>query len=245
VLPLLRWEAEQRQRSEAPPAAGVMLKQEGLALLRAMSSVHGNPALLRELRKAIAAKKAKADACSKAKTSCVALFKRHASITGARSVPPSSPGKGSGPTMGKRKAESSDSDGRTTPAARRPAPDQSGTSGDPAPQCRRHQAATEGKPAYAAVVAGRTNPQQPSGQPKPTATGSDSSEPVSSSEAANRRIYVDMSGPLSSMPAGTTEAGAVPAEERPTKTPVFVTGVTDTRRFLALLRTLCPSSLSA
>jgi hypothetical protein len=39
--------------------------------------------------------------------------------------------------------------------------------------------------------------------------------------------------------------GAVPAGERPNKTHVFVTGVTDTRGFLAWLRTSCPSSLSA
>jgi hypothetical protein len=39
------------------------------------------------------------------------------------------------------------------------------------------------------------------------------------------------------MPAGTTEAGA--------KTPFFVTGVADTLGFLAWLRTLCLSSLSA
>jgi hypothetical protein len=56
---------------------------------------------------------------------------------------------------------------------------------------------------------------------------------------------VDMSGSLGSMPPGTTEAGAVPAGERHNKTPVFVTGVTDTRGFLAWLRTSCPSSLSA
>ena len=88
-----------------PPAASLMLKQEELALLRAISSVQGNPALLRELRKALAAKKtAKAAACSKAKTTCVALSKRHATITGARSVPPSSPRKGPQPATGKRKA---------------------------------------------------------------------------------------------------------------------------------------------
>ena len=86
-----------------PPAAGVMLKQEELALLRAILSVQGNPALLRELRKALAAKKtAKAAACSKAKTSCMALIKRHATTTGARSVPPSSSRKGLQPTTGKR-----------------------------------------------------------------------------------------------------------------------------------------------
>jgi hypothetical protein len=58
-------------------------------------------------------------------------------------------------------------------------------------------------------------------------------------------MSIDMSGPLSSIPAGTSEAGAVPLRERPNKTPVFVTGVTDTRGFLVWLRTLCPSSLSA
>ena len=229
-----------------PLAAGVMLKQEKLALLRAISSVQGNPALLRELRKALASKKtAKAAACRKAKTSCMALFKHHATITGARSEPPSSPRNASQPTMGKRKAEFSSSDGLNTPAARRPAPDTLGASGEPTPQCSWQQPAMEGKPTYAAVVAGRTNSQQPSGQPKPIATVSDSSEPAASPEAANRRMSVDMSGPLSSMPAGTTEAGAVLAGERPNKTPVFVTGVTDTRGFLAWLRTLCPSSLSA
>jgi hypothetical protein len=98
-----------------------MLKQEELALLRAISSVQGNPVLLRELRKALAAKKtAKAAACSTAKTTFVALSKRHATITGARSVPPS--WKGPQPITGKRKAESSGSDSLTNPAARRPAP---------------------------------------------------------------------------------------------------------------------------
>ena len=58
-------------------------------------------------------------------------------------------------------------------------------------------------------------------------------------------MSVDMFGPLGSMPAGTTETGAVPLRERPKKTPVFVTGVTDMRGFLAWLRALCPSSLSA
>jgi hypothetical protein len=229
-----------------PPAAGVMLKQEELALLMAISSVQGNPALLRELRKALAAKNtAKAAACTKAKTSCMALSKRHATITGARSVPPLSPRKGPQPATGKRKAESSGSDGLTTPAARRPAPDPPGTSGAPTPSCSRQQGDTAGKPAYAALVAGSANPHQPSGQPKPIATGSDSSKPAASFYAAQRRMSVDMSGPLSSMPAGTTEAGAVLAGERPNKTPVFVTGVTDTRGFLVWLRTLCPSSLSA
>ena len=40
------------------PAASLMVKQEELALLRAVSSGQGNPVFLRDLRKALAAKKA-------------------------------------------------------------------------------------------------------------------------------------------------------------------------------------------
>ena len=58
-------------------------------------------------------------------------------------------------------------------------------------------------------------------------------------------MSVDMSVPLSSMATGTTEVGAVPAGERPNKNPVFVTVVTDTRGYLAWLRTLRPNSLYA
>ena len=58
-------------------------------------------------------------------------------------------------------------------------------------------------------------------------------------------MSVDMSGPLSSMPAGSTQAEAVPTGKLPNKTPSFVAGVTDTRGFFAWLETLCPSSLSA
>jgi hypothetical protein len=53
-----------------PPAAGVMLKQKEITFLQAFSSVKPSPALLRELRKAIAMKKGKkAAACSKAHSS--------------------------------------------------------------------------------------------------------------------------------------------------------------------------------
>jgi hypothetical protein len=131
-----------------PPAANLMLKQEDLALLRAISSVQDNRALLRELRKALAVKKtAKAAACSKAKTSFVALSKHRATITGARSVPPSSSRKGLQHITGKRKAESSGSDDLTTPAARRPAPHQPGTTGAPTPSSSWQQVDTAGKPA--------------------------------------------------------------------------------------------------
>jgi hypothetical protein len=132
------------------PAASLMLKQEELALLGTVSSGQGNPVFLRELRKALAAKKsAKATACCTAKTSCVALWKRHANITG------------------KRKAELSRSDGLIIPAARTQAPDTPGTSAAPTQSTSRQLEDSAGKAAYAAVVAGDTKPRQPSGQPNP------------------------------------------------------------------------------
>jgi hypothetical protein len=55
-----------------------------------------------------------------------------------------------------------------------------------------------------------------------------------------------MSGPLDGMPAGTSLTDKVaPAGERPNKTPIFVSGVSDTGGFLTWLRTQCPSSFSA
>ena len=56
---------------------------------------------------------------------------------------------------------------------------------------------TEGGLVYAAVVAGRAVPQQPSGPHKPPAKGSDHSKPLASSETTTRRVSLaDMSGPL-------------------------------------------------
>ena len=50
---------------------------------------------------------------------------------------------------------------------------------------------------YAAVVAGRASPQQPSGPPKATAKSFDISEHAASFEVANRRNYsTDVSRPL-------------------------------------------------
>jgi hypothetical protein len=55
-----------------------------------------------------------------------------------------------------------------------------------------------------------------------------------------------MSGPLDGMPAGSTlTAKDAPAGERHNKTPIFVSGGSDTRGFLTWLRTKCPSILSA
>jgi hypothetical protein len=79
---------------------------------------------------------------------------------------------------------------------------------------------------------------------------SDMSESAVSSETANRRMSTDMSGPLSGMPDGVTLNAQVantclPAGEHPNKTPIFISGVRDTRAFLAWLRASCPGSLTA
>ena len=203
-----------------------MLKQEELAFLKVLSSIEPSSPLFREMRKAIAAKKtSKVIASSKAKTFCVTLFKRHATVTGAGSERQSSPRKTSQPVTGKRKAEeSASSDGLTTPAAKRPAPDPlvsetPGTSGEHKPERSRQQAAIEGKPEYAAVVAGHTNHQQPSGQPKPKVNGLEPSKPAVSPDAATRRMSCeDMSGPLCSMELTPPRLRPSPAGERPNKT---------------------------
>jgi hypothetical protein len=155
----------------------------------------------------------------------VTLFKRHATVTGAGSERQSSPRKTSQPITGKRKAEeSTSSDGLTTPAAKRPAPDPlvsetPGTSGEHKPERSRQQAAIEGKPEYAAVVAGHTNHQQPSRQPKPKANGLEPSKPAVSPDAATRRMSCeDMSGPLCSMELTPPRLRPSPAGERPNKT---------------------------
>jgi hypothetical protein len=80
---------------------------------------------------------------------------------------------------------------------------------------------------------------------------SDPSEPAASSESANRRMSNDMSGPLSDKPEGTTPQHAqvtkpcLPAGQRPNKTPIFISGATDTRTFLFWLRASCPGGLTA
>jgi hypothetical protein len=76
------------------------------------------------------------------------------------------------------------------------------------------------------------------------------SEPAVSPETANRRMSSDMSGTLSDMPDGATLNAQVAntcllAGERPNKTPIFISGVRDTRAFLAWLRASCRGGLTA
>jgi hypothetical protein len=60
----------------------------------------------------------------------------------------------------------------------------------------------------------------------------------------------DVSRSLSGMPDGITLSAHVanpslPAGERPNKTPIFISGVSDTRDFLAWLRSSCFTPLTA
>ena len=60
----------------------------------------------------------------------------------------------------------------------------------------------------------------------------------------------DMSGPLTDMPDGTTINAqlantCLPAGERSNKKTIIISGVRDTRAFLAWLRATCPDGLAA
>ena len=148
---------------------------------------------------------------------------------------------------GKRKAnELASSCDSMEPAIRRPAPDagsaplpaSSLATGEQAADSSWQLGPPEGGATYAAVLAGSASPNQPSGSLKPTVMDSDKSEPTVSTESANRRISNDMSRHLSGTPPGTTLNAHVattcaPAGERPNKTSIFISGVSDTRAFLA------------
>jgi hypothetical protein len=165
------------------------------------------------------------------------------------------------PNVCKRKAEElSSQDCTTEPATRRLAPGHSfedgteaqGTTGELVAQSSRQLGSAEGRLAYATVVAGVASLQKPSGPQKSTANGTVPAKPAASTEGAIRRMYLgDMSGPLCGMPDGaSTNAqlatnSAAPIGERQNKTPIYVTGVTDTRGFLAWLQASCQSGLSA
>jgi hypothetical protein len=91
---------------------GAILKQEEIAVVKAISTMELSPALLRELREAMAARKR-----SKAKLPCVAAFKRHAFTSVAGNTDQHS-GKPSQHSAAKSKTEEfSRSDGSTVPAS--------------------------------------------------------------------------------------------------------------------------------
>jgi len=160
---------------------------------------------------------------------------------------------------GKRKAnELVSSGGSSQPANRRqgpgvgcaPLPAFISVTGEQAALGSRQIGPPEDGVTYAATLGGPVTRSQPSGSLKPTAMNSDMSEPAVSSETANRHVSSDISGPLSDMPDGATLNAQVansclPAGERPNKTPIFISGVRDTRAFLAWLRASCSGGLTA
>jgi hypothetical protein len=97
--------------------------------------------------------------------------------------------------------------------------------------------------------------KEPSGTLKSTTKGTSSAPiPAASTEAASRRTSPgapgDLSGPLSVTPIGTTPTTAqvdkvVPPGERRNKTPVYVSGVKSTRKFLDWIRARSESRLVA
>ena len=221
-----------------------MLRQEELAFIKAVGSMELSPVLLRDLRWAMAdAKKKKVLAATTPNASASALVHPGGAVGEDRTSFDSLQ-----PNVCKRKAEElSNPDCTTEPASCRPAPghlfedgpEVQDTTGELAAQSRRQLGSAGGKMAYATMVAGVASLQMPSGPHKSTANGSVPAEPGASPETAIRRMsFGDMSGPLCGMPDGaTTNAqvstnSAAPIGERQNKTPIYVTGVTDTRGFL-------------
>ena len=160
---------------------------------------------------------------------------------------------------GKRKANELTSSGDSSEPTNRPPAPIAGSAplpatyavtGEQAPTCSRQLGPPERGVMYAAALAEPVAPFQPSGSLKPTAMDSDPSETAVSSETVNRRMSSDMSGPLRDMPDGTTTHAQVtnaclPAGECPNKTPIFISGVRDTRAFLTWLRASYPGGLTA
>jgi hypothetical protein len=112
--------------------------------------------------------------------------------------------------------------------------------------------ATAGTTAGGHLVTQPAVPKKPSGPLKPTANGTVILPAIAvSMEATLRRtspgIPSEVSGPMSGPPAETTTPSsqvdkAVPPGERRNKTPVYVSGVTDTRKFLDWVRAGSPAS---
>jgi hypothetical protein len=234
-----------------------MLRQEELAFLKAIGSIELSPVFLQELRKGVAAgKKKKALGGSKATAASASELQRPSGFGEGRTSRDSQQLK-----VSKRRAEElSSSDYPSEPANRSPAPghlfgdgpEARGTTGEIAAQSSPQLGPTEGGLAYATTVAGVASLQQPSGPHKSTAKGSIPTEHAASPETAARRMsHVDKSGILGGMPEGTTTnaqvapSSAAPGDERQNKTPIYISGVTNTRGYMAWLRASCKSGLSA
>jgi hypothetical protein len=219
----------------------ILLRQEELAFIKAISTLQVSPAILKEVRMALSRRK---------KPAVPAVSRSTAKGRGA-----GAPLRPSRELVGKRKANELASSGRSPePANRRPAPSEgsaplpasiSAVTGEKAALCSRQLGPSEGEATYAAVLGGHVAPFQASGSSKPTAMDSEVFESAVSLETVNRRMSSDMSGPLSYKPDGTTirsqlASTMLPAAERPNKTPIFISGVRDTRAFIGLVTGILP-----
>jgi hypothetical protein len=155
-----------------------MLRKDELTFTKAISNIKLSPVFLRELRKTVATGKKKAIAVSKASAASASALERHSGVGGAARTSRESPQL----EVSKRKAkELSTPDSPSEPAIRRHVPGHlfgdgalaQGTKGKLAAQSSRKFSSTEGGLAYAAVVAGRARPQQPSGPHNTPAAVSD------------------------------------------------------------------------
>jgi len=219
-----------------------MMRQDELNCLKAISTLQVSPPLLKELSLAMARRK-----------------KKTAVPAGRHSTTAESGTRASQQLAGKRKSNEFASSGDSMePANRRqepgagsaPLPANSSVTCEQAAVGSRQNRTSRGGATYAALLAGSVAPSQPSGTLKPIAMDSDTSESSVSSETTNRRMCNDMSGPMRGMPDVATSNAQVdnaclPARELPNKTPVFVSGVSDTRSFLAWLRASCLGGLMA
>jgi len=210
--------------------------------MKAISTLQVSPALLKELRLAMVGRK-----------------KKPAVPAGRRSTTSGNRTRASHQLAGKRKPNVLTISGdyiepaNSLPApgaGSAPLPANSSVTGEQAAVGNRQPGPSGGGATYAALLAGPVAPSQPSGTLKPTTMDSDPSESGVSSETTNRHMSSDMSGSLSGTPDGATSNTQVanvclPAEGRPNKTPIFISGVSDARSFLPWLRATCTGGLMA
>ena len=168
-----------------------MLRQKKVAFVKALSTMQLSPAILKELRMDLSRRKKK--------PVVPAGIRSTTSASGART-----PHRLPSLLAGKRKANELASSGDSSePANRRPAPGAGSAplpavTGEHAASCSRHLVPLEeGGETYADVLVESVAHLHPSESLKPTAMDSDPSESAASSETVNRRMYSDMSGPLS------------------------------------------------
>jgi hypothetical protein len=225
-----------------------MLKLREPAFIKAMSNTELSSVFLRELKKAMEAAKNKKG---------LAAYKTGSTTASASRARLRPPAKFRSPS-GKLKSSPARTSRVSQSSNKHPAPGHlfdegpgaHGTTGQQDAQCSRQLGPYDDGIAYAVVVAGHAGPHQPSGKHKPQNKAQGFLKRYLSGTAFRRMSERDMSGPLCGMPDGTTSSfhavnTCTPAGHRPNKTPIFITGVNDTRVFLPRLRASYPSDLTA